>query len=205
MPEYPRCSPSGIRIPQSCLTVWSPDWCPMRSAGQSGIKVVRTTVKACFIWRKPKRSSRVGAKCGDKAIFPITSCSSRHTRMEATLQDLPGIWEAQAAVPAAIPNTGYTVINDIGNIRDIHPRNKQDVGLRLANQALNRTYGRSEITWAGPVYRSFAIEGQTVRVTFDHAEGLKTRDGQPPESPGLRYAGRTAGSSRLTPRSTERA
>ncbi|HPC49041.1 MAG TPA: sialate O-acetylesterase [Kiritimatiellia bacterium] len=95
-------------------------------------------------------------------------------------ENLPGIWEAQAAVPAAIPNTGYTVINDIGNIRDIHPRNKQDVGLRLANQALNRTYGRSEIAWAGPVYRSFAIEGQTVCVTFDHAEGLKTRDGQPP-------------------------
>jgi sialate O-acetylesterase len=93
---------------------------------------------------------------------------------------LPGIWEAQAAVPAAIPNTGYTVINDIGNTKDIHPRNKQDVGLRMANQALNRTYGMREIRWEGPVYKAFAVEGAKLRVTFDHAEGLKTRDGQQP-------------------------
>ncbi len=93
---------------------------------------------------------------------------------------LPGIWEAQAAVPAAIPNTGYTVINDIGNTKDIHPRNKQEVGLRMANQALNRTYGRKDIRWEGPVYKSFAIEGAKMRVAFDFAEGLKTRDGKAP-------------------------
>jgi len=93
---------------------------------------------------------------------------------------LPGIWEAQAAVPAAIPNTGYTVINDIGNTKNIHPTNKQDVGLRMANQALNRTYGRKEIAWAGPVYKSFAIEGAKIRLTFDNASGLKTRDGKAP-------------------------
>jgi len=94
--------------------------------------------------------------------------------------NLAGIWEAQAAVPAAIPNTGYTVINDIGNVKDIHPRNKQDVGLRMANQALNRTYGLKQIAWAGPVNKAFAIEGAKMRITFDHAEGLTTRDGQAP-------------------------
>lgn len=93
---------------------------------------------------------------------------------------LPGIWEAQAAVPAAIPNTGYTVINDIGNVKDIHPRNKQDVGLRMANQALARTYGRTGIRWESPVFKAFAIEGAKLRVTFDFAEGLKTRDGKAP-------------------------
>jgi len=93
---------------------------------------------------------------------------------------LPGIWEAQAAVPAAIPHTGYTVINDIGNTKDIHPRNKQDVGLRMANQALARDYGRSEIRWQSPVFKSFAIEGAKMRVTFDFADGLKTRDGKAP-------------------------
>lgn len=94
---------------------------------------------------------------------------------------LPGIWEAQAAVPAAIPNTGYTVINDIGNVKDIHPRNKQDVGLRMANQALNRTYGLKDIRWEGPVLKDFAIEGAKLRVRLDHAEGLKTRDGKAPD------------------------
>lgn len=93
---------------------------------------------------------------------------------------LPGIWEAQAAVPAAISNSGYTVINDISDIKDIHPRNKQDVGLRMANQALNRTYGRKDIAWSGPTFKSFAVEGEKMRITFDNAEGLKTRDGKAP-------------------------
>ena len=98
----------------------------------------------------------------------------------ARATQLPGIWEAQAAVPAAIPNTGYTVINDIGNVKDIHPKNKQDVGLRMANQALARTYGRTDIRWQSPVYRSFAVEGAKMRVAFDFAEGLRTRDGKAP-------------------------
>lgn len=93
---------------------------------------------------------------------------------------LPGIWEAQAAVPAAIPNTGYTVINDIGTLKNIHPTNKQDVGLRMANQALNRTYGLKNILWSGPAYKAFAIEGAKMRVSFDNAKGLRTRDGKAP-------------------------
>jgi sialate O-acetylesterase len=91
---------------------------------------------------------------------------------------LPGIWEAQASIPEHVPNSGYTVINDIGDLKDIHPSNKQDVGLRLANQALARTYHRKDIRWSGPVYRSFAVEGARLRVTFDHAHGLSTRDGE---------------------------
>ena len=94
---------------------------------------------------------------------------------------LPEIWEAQAAVPKAIPNTGYAVINDIATLNDIHPPNKQDVGLRLANQALNRTYGREEIEWSGPVYRSYTVENDKIRISFDFAKGLKTRDGKAPD------------------------
>ncbi len=93
---------------------------------------------------------------------------------------LAGIWEAQAAVPAAITNSGYTVINDVGNVKDIHPRNKQDVGLRMANQALNRTYGHKDVRWEGPVFKSFAVEGPKLRIAFDFADGLKTRDGKAP-------------------------
>ena len=94
---------------------------------------------------------------------------------------LPGIWEAQAAVPAAIPNTGYTVINDVGNFRDIHPRNKQTPCRRLADQVLARTYGVKGIVWSGPLFRKIEREGEKLRVFFDHAEGLKTRDGKAPD------------------------
>ncbi|MFO7937740.1 MAG: sialate O-acetylesterase [Kiritimatiellia bacterium] len=94
---------------------------------------------------------------------------------------LPEMWEAQAAIPDAIKNTGYTVINDIGNLTDIHPRNKQDVGLRLANQALNRTYGRKNIEWSGPVYKSFKIEKNRIRLSFEYNRELRTRNGKAPD------------------------
>lgn len=69
------------------------------------------------------------------------------------------------------PKTGMVVISDIGNIDDIHPRNKKDVGRRLAGWALNRTYGMEHIPHSGPLYREMKIEGDQVRLFFDHTEG----------------------------------
>ena len=89
---------------------------------------------------------------------------------------LPQIWEAQAAT-LALPNTGMAVTTDIGNLRDIHPRNKQDVGRRLALWALAKVYGRDDVTYSGPLYKSMAVEGNTIRLTFDHiGSGLTSRD-----------------------------
>lgn len=87
-------------------------------------------------------------------------------------------WEAQAAAQS-IPGTGMIVINDIGNLADIHPANKQDVGRRLANWALAKTYGKSEVAYASPTLESFVVEGGSVRVNFRDAAGLATRDGKP--------------------------
>ena len=53
-------------------------------------------------------------------------------------------WEAQADAQA-IPNTGMAVITDIGDLKDIHPTNKQDVGRRLAAWALAKTYGNGTV------------------------------------------------------------
>ena len=79
----------------------------------------------------------------------------------------------------SVPNTGMVVISDIGNINDIHPSNKQDVGLRLANWALNKTYGQTAIAYSGPIYREMKIEGKTVQLHFDYAEsGLMAKGGE---------------------------
>jgi sialate O-acetylesterase len=91
---------------------------------------------------------------------------------------LPAFWEAQAAVLDAVPNTGMVVTNDIATLDDIHPPNKQDVGLRLALLALNRTYGKSCVD-SGPVFREMTVEDGAIRVAFDHADRLRSRDRKP--------------------------
>jgi len=92
---------------------------------------------------------------------------------------LTEFWEAQAAA-LAIPNTGMAVIHDVGDLNDIHPKNKQEVGRRLALLALAKTYGKTDLVCSGPAYKSLATEGSKLRVTFDNVGGgLTARDGKP--------------------------
>ncbi|MST97710.1 sialate O-acetylesterase [Victivallaceae bacterium BBE-744-WT-12] len=79
----------------------------------------------------------------------------------------------------SIPNTAMVVTIDIGQWNDIHPKNKYDVGKRLALAALNRTYG-IPMADSGPNYRSMRIEGNRIRIFFDHTDGglkVGTKDG----------------------------
>ncbi|MBN2507357.1 MAG: 9-O-acetylesterase [Verrucomicrobia bacterium] len=89
-------------------------------------------------------------------------------------------WEAQAAAARFIPHTGMVVINDIGNLRDIHPNNKQDVGKRLALWALAKDYARSRVVYCGPTFKAMTLEDGRIRLAFDHVGGgLASRDGKP--------------------------
>ena len=88
--------------------------------------------------------------------------------------------EAQRMTLNASPNTGMAVTMDIGNVKDIHPTNKQDVGRRLALWALAKTYGQNDLVYSGPLYKSMTVEGDTIRLTFDHANGGPiASDGKP--------------------------
>lgn len=74
----------------------------------------------------------------------------------------------------SLEKTGMAVIMDIGDAKDIHPKNKQDVGKRLALQALAKDYGKN-IVYSGPLYKSHKIDGSKVIVSFDHVgSGLMT-------------------------------
>jgi len=69
----------------------------------------------------------------------------------------------------AVTNTGMAVTLDIGDPGNIHPRNKLDVGERLALWALAKTYGKPVAEWSGPLYRECRVEGKRMLVVFDHA------------------------------------
>jgi len=69
----------------------------------------------------------------------------------------------------AVTNTGLAVTIDIGDRNDIHPRNKYDVGMRLSRWALARDYGQTNLEVSGPLYKSMKVEGEKVRIAFDHA------------------------------------
>jgi sialate O-acetylesterase len=79
----------------------------------------------------------------------------------------------------ALPNTGMAVIIDIGEADDIHPKNKQDVGKRLALWALAKTHGRS-LVYSGPIYKSMRTKGNKIILEFEHVGGgLIAKGGEP--------------------------
>ena len=78
-----------------------------------------------------------------------------------------------------LPNTGMAVIIDIGDAKDIHPKNKQDVGKRLALWALANTYG-VDVVCSGPLYTSMDKSGDKIILHFDHCGGgLVAKGGEP--------------------------
>lgn len=94
--------------------------------------------------------------------------------MERTNDPVQSGWaelrESQLWTAQNIPNTGIAVTIDIGEAHDIHPRNKQDVGKRLALEALAKTYGK-QLVHQGPLYKGMKVEGNAVRLEFDHVGG----------------------------------
>lgn len=86
------------------------------------------------------------------------------------LNGWPRLREAQTK-SLAIPNSGMAVIIDtvpLDQAGDIHPRNKYDVGMRLARWALGKDYGQNQLEVSGPLFKALTIEGSKARLTFDH-------------------------------------
>jgi sialate O-acetylesterase len=84
--------------------------------------------------------------------------------------------EAQTMTMKRLPNTGQAVIIDIGEGKDIHPRDKQNVGKRLARWALARDYGL-KVACESPIYKSMEKKDGKLVVSFDHVgSGLRPFD-----------------------------
>ena len=76
--------------------------------------------------------------------------------------------------------SGMACIHDLGLKDDVHPTDKETVGVRLSHWAMHFDYGRKDVVYSGPLFRSVEYKDGAAIVTFEHAEGLTTRDGKAP-------------------------
>ncbi|OYW74149.1 MAG: hypothetical protein B7Z37_18815 [Verrucomicrobia bacterium 12-59-8] len=121
-------------------------------------------------WRK---------RWGDEFSFYFVQLANFHA--PSTAPGTPDTWallqDRMRHILESTPKTGMAVINDVGEVSDIHPKDKMTPGNRLARWALANDYGR-DLVYSSPLFKSSEVKDGAVRVTFDHAgQGLKSRDG----------------------------
>jgi sialate O-acetylesterase len=117
---------------------------------------------------------------GDFPFYFVQLANWQPAKPEPADSEWAELREAQM-MTLRLPQTGMAVIIDIGEGDNLHPLNKLDVGKRLAAWALADTY-HQRVEPSGPLYDSFAVEGDKIRVKFTHSSGgVKTSDGGPPK------------------------
>jgi sialate O-acetylesterase len=87
----------------------------------------------------------------------------------------PMVREEQAQM-LSLPKTALAVTIDIGDPKDVHPHNKAPLGERLTKIAMANVYG-AKLEYSGPIYQSMKVEGDSIRLTFTHANSLTAKDG----------------------------
>ena len=104
--------------------------------------------------------------------FPFYFCQLPNYNTKASMPGEGGWGELREAQSMALdlPNTGQAVTIDVGETGNLHPRNKKDVGERLALIALAKDYGKS-LPFSGPVYDSMKVESSKAILSFLHTEG----------------------------------
>ena len=111
---------------------------------------------------------------GDFPFYIVSLANFQQSKTEPGDDAWAELRESQMRTAAEWPNCGLALAIDIGDAADIHPKNKMEVGRRLALAALAQTYGQ-KIEFSGPWYRDMKTEDGKIRLTFDHADGLAAK------------------------------
>ena len=117
---------------------------------------------------------------GDFPFYYVQLADYREEETQPVDSDWAELREAQTMTMDRLANVGQAVIIDVGEGRDIHPRDKQAVGNRLARWALAKDYG-FDILFSSPRYKSMKKDGNKIVLTFDHVgQGLYSFDTREP-------------------------
>ncbi|WP_302604669.1 glycoside hydrolase family 88 protein [uncultured Alistipes sp.] len=162
------------------------DWCKVPATLWNGMihPILPYTLKGC-VWYQGESNSVRAEKYQEvftqliatwRKAFGAPDMPFYFVQIAPHYQQPAAIRDAQFRTWRSVRRTGMAVITDAGDSLDIHPRNKQIPGERLARWALNRDYGR-EVACESPYYLAHRTEGRTLAVKFANAEGLHAASG----------------------------
>jgi sialate O-acetylesterase len=118
--------------------------------------------------------SRFGV--GDFPFFIVQLANFQDAKPQPTESAWAELREAQSIVGNTVGNSAIASAIDIGEAGDIHPKNKQEVGHRLALDALATVYGQ-QVEYSGPQFKSMEKKDNTIVLHFTHADGLAAKAG----------------------------
>ncbi|WP_227625004.1 sialate O-acetylesterase [Fimbriimonas ginsengisoli] len=162
-PNVPTVLYNGMIAPLVPLAIKGAIWYQGESNADRGKQYQRLLPTMIGDWRK-----RFGQ--GDFPFLIVQLANFMDPPKEPSDEAWAYLREAQTMTADHVRNAGLAVTIDIGDQVDIHPKNKQEVGLRLALQALRVAYGQNVVA-SGPTFRSVKSEGDAIRVTFNHTDG----------------------------------
>lgn len=125
---------------------------------------------------------------GDFPFFFVQLANFMETKEDASAGSAWAELREAQTMTLSLPKTGMAVIIDIGDANDIHPRNKQDVGARLAQSAFKVAYG-IDCAYEGPLYESMRVDGGAIRVKFRNTFGGLKNNNAPNRLRGFALAG----------------
>jgi sialate O-acetylesterase len=173
-PNYPTVLSNGMIEPLVPLAVAGAIWYQGESNAGNAVQYRSLLPTLIADWRR--------RFANDNLFFGIVQLASFLPRVEDPVQDgWAALREAQSITANNDPLASLAVAIDIGDAADIHPKNKQDVGLRLALGALKGHYGL-DLVASGPAYEAMKVEGTAVRLEFTDADGLTTSDNEAPKA-----------------------
>ena len=161
---------NGMIVPIAPLAIRGAIWYQGESNGSRGFQYRSLLPAMINDWRRMFNQGNFP--------FYIVSLANFQQRAEAPGDDnWAELREAQWLTTKKVRNTGLAVTIDVGDANDIHPKDKKTVGERLALIALAKEYGK-DVVYSGPQYKSMDVQGEEVRLAFDHlGGGLVARGG----------------------------
>lgn len=162
--------------PLTNLSIRGYTWYQGESNHRDGKMYTRLATAMLEDWRKSFNQ-------GDLPFYFVQMTPYRENEEDADATWYALFREAQEDM-LKVKNTGMAVTMDVGEVDNIHPRDKKSVGVRLAKIALYKTYNYADVTYQGPRFLKFESDQDVAKVSFVHSSigtGLTTSDGQAPK------------------------